>query len=64
MKSTGNRIQACREALGLSRADLAKRLKTTRLRVWRIETGKTELPSSELPAFARALTVDVAELVA
>lgn len=64
MKSTGNRIQARRLELGLSRATLAKRLKTTRMTVWRIENGKTQVPSDELPRFARALKLQVSELVA
>lgn len=63
MTSTGNRIQLRREWLGLSREDLAQRLGTTRLRVWRIETGKTKLDSDELPKFAEALQTTVSELV-
>lgn len=64
MVSTGNRIRARREALGLSRPELAQRLRTTRIRIWRIETGRTQVPSDCLPKFARALRTTVAELVA
>lgn len=62
--STGNRIQARRKELGWSRAKLAERLHTTRMSVWRIEVGKTQIASDDLPKFARALKTNVAELVA
>lgn len=58
------RIQARREELELSREELAEKLKTTRLRIWRIETGKTKLTADELPDFAKALKCDVEDLVA
>lgn len=64
MKSTGNRIADRRQELGLTRDQLAKRLNTTRLRVWRIETGKTRLPAEEIRSFARVLKLRVEELVA
>lgn len=60
----GARIQAIREARDLSRIELAKKLRTNRLRIWRIETGETSLEADEVPRFARALGVDVAELFA
>lgn len=64
MKSTGNRIADRRTQLGLTRDQLAKRLKTTRIRVWRIETERTRLPMAELSVWAKALKVTPAELVA
>ncbi len=64
MKSTGIRIQERREALGLTRDDLAKRLKTSRLKVWRIETGRTRVTADHLPMYAKALRTTVAELLA
>lgn len=55
----------------MSRTDLAERLntldktkKTTRLKVWRVETGKTNLPSDDLRLWAKALKVKPSELVA
>jgi transcriptional regulator with XRE-family HTH domain len=64
MASTGNRIESRREGLGLSRSALAKKLKTTRIRVWRIETGKTKLSLEDAPRWARALRMEVTELLA
>lgn len=64
MKSTGNKIRARREELGMSRAELAQKLKTKRMRVWRIETGTTPIRADELPAWARALKTNVTELLA
>lgn len=69
MKSTGNRIQARREELGLSREDLANRLKaqglkTTRMTVWRVENGKQQITADGLKPWARALKTKATELVA
>lgn len=71
MASTGNRIQSRREALGLSRDELAKRLnaldkdlKLTRLKVWRIETGKQKVDADTLPLFAIVLETDAGSFVA
>lgn len=67
--STGIRIRRRREALGWSRQDLAERLGTTRMSVWRIEAGHTQVKSGKsgpltLKAIARRLRMKVAELVA
>lgn len=64
MKTTGNKIQERREALKMSRAQLAKRLKTSPLRLWRIETGITRLDADEVRPFARALKTSVESIVA
>ncbi|MGE0547595.1 MAG: helix-turn-helix domain-containing protein [Kofleriaceae bacterium] len=64
MTSTGNRVQTRREELGLSRSALAKRLNTTRLRIYRIENGLTQIPADDLPSFASALETTPAELLA
>lgn len=55
----------------MSRTDLAERLntldktkKTTRLKVWRVETGKVQLPSDDLKLWARALKAKPSELIA
>lgn len=62
--STGNRIQARREALGLSRQALAEKLGVTRMTVWRLENGKTQVTVPELKQIAKALRVKPAELLA
>jgi len=62
--STGNRIRRRREALGWSRQSLAERLGTTRMSIWRIEAGHTQIKSSDLKTIARRLRMKVAELVA
>lgn len=64
MASSGKRIETRRKAMGLSRGQLAKKLKVSYLRVYRIETGIVRLSLDELPAWARALDVPPAELVA
>jgi transcriptional regulator with XRE-family HTH domain len=58
------RIREARERLGLSGPELSKRLGRERRFVWRIETGATKLRVEDLPRFARALGVEVTELVA
>jgi transcriptional regulator with XRE-family HTH domain len=61
--STGNRVQARRESLNMSRAQLAAKLGTTRMTVWRVETGKQHLRTDDLPAWASALQTTGADLV-
>ena len=56
------RIQEIREAKKLSRQKLADELGTTRVQVWRIETGATELSADLAAEYARALGVSVASL--
>ena len=48
----------------MSRKALAAKLKTTRVRVWRIETGVTPILADDLEKWARALRTTAAELVA
>ena len=55
-------MREIREARGLSRAEVARRLKTTRMRVWRLENEANRIPADELPAIARALRTTVAAL--
>lgn len=62
--STGNRIQAIREKRGWSRAQLARKLGCTRMTVWRLETGETNLSVDDLPRVARVLKAKVTELLA
>ncbi len=63
-KPAHERIQTIREGKGLSREQLATLLGESRLWMWRIETGKTKLLAEDLPRVARALNVDIEELVA
>lgn len=68
-------MHAIRVARGLSRAEVARRLpattragrkskkKATRMRVWRLESGATEIKASELPAIAKALETTVEALL-
>jgi len=58
----GARIRVIREKRDLTREQLAKKLRTNRLRIWRIETGSTRLEADDVPRFARALGVKPAEL--
>lgn len=48
----------------MSTGELAKKMKRPGRWIWRIETGATKLRVDDLPLFARALSCDVAELVA
>jgi transcriptional regulator with XRE-family HTH domain len=73
MASTGIRIQARREKLGLTRAQLAEELSklliplekkpVTRLAVWRVETGKVQVPADDLCFWAQALRIKPSHLV-
>jgi len=63
MASTGKRIADRRKELGLSRNELARRLKTSYLRVYRVEKGASDLPVSELAKWAKALDSEPSELV-
>jgi transcriptional regulator with XRE-family HTH domain len=71
MKSTGIaedhpgvRIQARRERLGWTRQELAEKLGTTRMTVWRLEKGKTQIRANQLPRLAEVLRTTPARLVA
>lgn len=61
--STGNRIMARRKQLGLSREALAQMLGKTRMTVWRVETGTTQIPADKLPMWAKALKTSPQRLV-
>jgi transcriptional regulator with XRE-family HTH domain len=64
VKSTGIRIRERREGLNMSRKSLAEKLGTTRMTVWRVENGKTQVRADSLQPWAAALETSVAELVA
>lgn len=56
------RIEEIRLAKKLSRQELAEQMRITRLQVWRIETGVTEVSADDAARFAEALGVTVASL--
>jgi ribosome-binding protein aMBF1 (putative translation factor) len=57
------RIMAAREALGLSRQALAKRLRTTYLQVYRIETGVIDVSVAHAKRFGKALGLTASEIL-
>ncbi len=56
------RIQEIRKARKLSRQQLAEKLGTTYLQIYRVEKGVTEVSADDVPRFADVLKVDVATL--
>ena len=60
----GARMRARRKQLGLRLEDVAKRLKTSRSRVWRLETGETPVHADYLPEVAIALETTPGEFIA
>jgi transcriptional regulator with XRE-family HTH domain len=56
------RIREIRERERLTRQELADRLGTTRIQVWRIEKGVTAVSAEAAADFAQALGVSVASL--
>jgi transcriptional regulator with XRE-family HTH domain len=60
--SLPERMAAIREAAGMSRAELAKKLGWTEIRVWRLETGKTKVLAEDVQAYADACKVTVGEV--
>jgi transcriptional regulator with XRE-family HTH domain len=63
MPSTGILIRERREALGLTRTELAEKLGTTRLVVWRVETEALRVQTDDLREWATALKTKVEALV-
>lgn len=57
--SLPERLVAAREAAKLSRADLAKKLGWTEIRVWRLETGKTKILAEDVQLIADACNTTV-----
>lgn len=56
------RIEEIRTAKKISRQALAVKLGTTRLQVWRYETGVTDISADAIASIADALDVSVASL--
>jgi transcriptional regulator with XRE-family HTH domain len=63
MDGVGERIAAARAALGLSRAGLAALAGTTRVNVFRLETGRRRPSVGSLVALAKALGVTAGHLL-
>lgn len=59
-----NRIQERREALGMSREELADKAGITRQAVWNLETGRCDGMSKTMLAIAKALDTTVDALFA
>lgn len=55
------RLAAARERAEprISRADMAKRLEWSEIKVWRIENGKSRLLAEDVAAYARILDLPV-----
>lgn len=56
------RMEEIRTARNISPSELAKRLGTKRMRVWRLENGFTEISVKTAEKIAEALAVTVASL--
>lgn len=57
------RLKQLREAKGLTQETLAKRARVSRAYLARLEMGRHDPPLSRLRKLAKALRVDIAELV-
>lgn len=64
VRLVGGRLRDARVALGLSQAELGKRLNLTPTAVGNYESGASEMPLGRLPELASALKVTVDSLVA
>lgn len=60
--SIARRIEEIRTRRGMSRQQLADRLGTTRMRIWRLERGKTQITVDVMARIADELGVSVAVL--
>jgi transcriptional regulator with XRE-family HTH domain len=60
--AVANRMRLIREARNLSRDEVARRLKTTRMRIWRLEKGDTKILADDVPRIARALRTSILAL--
>ncbi len=56
------RMEEIREARHISMVDLARKLNTTRMRIWRLENGHTDICVDDAARIAEALGVTVAAL--
>lgn len=60
--SIARRIEEIRTRKGMSRQQLAERLGTTRMRIWRLENGKTQITVEVVSRIANELGVSVTSL--
>jgi transcriptional regulator with XRE-family HTH domain len=59
----GKKVKEIREAKGLSQLELARRIKTTQSAIARLEAGTFDPRLSTLQKIAKALKVDIKELL-
>ena len=58
-----NPIRARREQLGISQAELARRVGIDRQKMWKIETDRREIQPEEIPALQRELGLNLEQLL-
>lgn len=63
MKSVGDNIKKCRQALDLSQADVAKLINISTPAFCKIETGQTDLNISRLLQIAQVFKVSMIHLI-
>ncbi len=61
-KEIGSLLKTKREALGLTPADMGRKIRCDRTTVERWERGITAIPSTKMSTIARAYEIDVQEL--
>ncbi len=61
--TVGGRILRAREARGVSRSELARRMETSRVQVWRVEQGRLDPSVDTIHRIADALDVDLCWLL-
>ncbi len=57
-----DRLRELREQREPDRERFAKKMGISPIKLWRLETGRTKLSANDIPRFAKALSVTVAEL--
>ncbi len=62
-ETVGGRILRAREARGVSRSELARRMDTSRVQVWRVEQDKLDPSVDTVRRIAEALDVDLCWLL-
>lgn len=58
-----NPIRARREQIGISQAELARRVGIDRQKMWKIETNRREIQPEEIPALQRELGLNLEQLL-
>ncbi len=62
-ETVGGRIARAREARGVTRSELARRMGTSRIQVWRAEEDKADVSVVTIHRIAEALDVEVCWLL-